>query len=360
MFEHMLPLGAFEPRPGGGMRLYGSKGNSAPPPDPRLVEAQIRSMGIQDDMIGEIMAASKAMQPMQEEQMRFGLDANRKAFEQSQEDRTYALERRGQLTGMQDKLIEEAKQFNTEDRRADIAGQAGADVEQAFGAQRESTARGMARMGISPESGRAAAMSGQMDVAQAAAKAGTMNMARTAARAEGMAMTDRATNALAGYPAMGMSTTGAGAGFAANGIGIANAGAAGRTAGFKDAGSMAGQMGQNATQMYGTQSRNYYGEQGGDSMGSILGGLGGLASGAAKLGLTFSDRRLKQDIEVVATHEPTGLTIYEFAYKTDPLRRFHGVMADEVRRVMPEAVHTDPDGFDRVDYARLGIEMVEV
>lgn len=362
MFDYdLLPLGAFEPRPCGGMRLYGGKGSSAPAPDPRLVEAQIRSMGIQDEMIGEIMAASKDMQPMQEEQMRFGLDANRKAFEQSQDDRAYALERRGQLSGMQDKLIDEAKQFNTEDRRADIAGQAGADVEQAFGAQRESTARGMARMGISPESGRMAAMSGQMDVAQAAAKAGTMNTARTAARAEGMALTDRATNALAGYPAMGMSTTGAGAGFAANGIGISNAGAAGRTAGFKDAGSMAGQMGQNATQMYGTQSRDYYQQGSGDSMGSILGGLGGLAAGAAKVAPFFmSDRRLKQDIEVVATHDLTGLTIYEFAYKADPSRRFHGVMADEVRKVVPEAVLTAPDGFDCVDYALLGIEMVEV
>ena len=74
------------------MRLYGGKGQSAPAPDPRLIEAQIRSMGIQDDMIGRIVASAEAMQPLQEEQMRFGLDANRTAFEQSQADRNYALE----------------------------------------------------------------------------------------------------------------------------------------------------------------------------------------------------------------------------------------------------------------------------
>lgn len=360
MYEHlMLPLGAFEPRPGGGMRLYGGKGNSAPPPDPRLIEAQIRSMGIQDDMIGRIVASAEAMQPLQEEQMRFGLEANRTAFEQSQADRQYALERRGQLTGLQDQMISEARDFNAENRGAELAAQAGADVEQAFANQRQASGRAMARMGVNPNSGRSAAMDAQMSIAQATAKAGIQSGARQAARAEGRALTDRASNALSGYPAMGMSTTGSGAQFAASGIGLANSAAAGRTAGYGMAGSMAGQMGQNATNMYGTQSRDYYGQQGGDSVGSILGGLGGLALGVSKF-IPPSDRRLKQDIEVVGTHEPTGLTIYEFAYKSEPSRRFRGFMADEVRKVMPAAVVTGEDGFDGVNYSMLGFDMVEV
>jgi hypothetical protein len=37
-----------------------------------------------------------------------------------------------------------------------------------------------------------------------------------------------------------------------------------------------------------------------------------------------------------------------------------GVMADEVRKVKPEAVLRDEDGFDRVNYALLGIEFKEV
>ena len=360
MYEHlMLPLGAFEPKPGGGMRLYGGKGQSAPAPDPRLIEAQIRSMGIQDDMIGRIVASAEAMQPLQEEQMRFGLDANRTAFEQSQADRQYALERRGQLTGLQDQMIGEARDFNAENRGAELAAQAGADVEQAFANQRQASGRAMARMGINPNSGRSSAMDAEMSMAQATAKAGIQGSARQAARAEGRALTDRASNALAGYPAMGMSTTGSGAQMAANGIGLVNSAAAGRTAGYGMAGGMAGQMGQNATNMYGTQSRDYYGQQGGDSFGSILGGLGGLATWASRF-MTPSDRRLKQDIEAVGTHEPTGLTIYEFAYKFDPSRRFRGFMADEVRKVMPAAVVTGEDGFDGVNYSMLGFEMVEV
>lgn len=266
-----------------GIRLYpGSKGGDMPAPDPALIQAQIKSMGYQDDAIQRIMANSDSLAPLQREQMQFGLDANRKAFENSQADRAYSLERRAALSGLQDKMIADADSFNSEAKQSELAGQAGADVEQAFAAQRGSTARNMARMGVNPESGRALAMGNQMDIAQAAAKAGGTNMARTAARSEGRAMTDRATNALAGYPAMGMQATGQGAQMAAGGINIANSGLQGLNSGFGAAGGMAGQMGQNATSMWGQQANAYnQSNQGGDTFGGIMGGLGGLAGGAA-------------------------------------------------------------------------------
>ncbi|NBT01440.1 MAG: hypothetical protein EBS61_12730, partial [Betaproteobacteria bacterium] len=89
----------------------------------------------------------------------------------------------------------------------------------------------------------------------AALLAGSKNMARRSARQEGYALTDRATNALAGYPAMGMAATGAGAGFAANGVNIANAGASGMNAGFGMASDVAGRMGANATGMFNAQAQ---------------------------------------------------------------------------------------------------------
>ena len=72
----------------------------------------------------------------------------------------------------------------------------------------------------------------------------------------------------------------------------------------------------------------------------------------------FSDRRLKENIELVG--EAQGFNIYEFGYKDIPGRRFRGVMADEVESVVPEAVVYDTDGFARVFYEMLGIEMTEV
>lgn len=102
--------------------------------------------------------------------------------------------------------------------------------------------------------------------------------------------------------------------------------------------------------------------QSGDSLGSLLGGIGGLVSGLSKAGVFGpSDRRLKENIEAIGRDERTGLTIYEFSYIDDPdMRRYQGVMADEVIAVDPHAVSFDEHGFARVNYARLGIEFKEV
>jgi hypothetical protein len=89
-------------------------------------------------------------------------------------------------------------------------------------------------------------------------------------------------------------------------------------------------------------------------MGLIGTGIG--AYGAFK----GSDRRLKQDIELVGRDERTMLHMYEFADKSDRSRRFLGVMADEAEAYMPEAVKEGEDGYKYVNYAMLGIEMVEV
>ncbi len=81
--------------------------------------------------------------------------------------------------------------------------------------------------------------------------------------------------------------------------------------------------------------------------------LGGAATGAGILG-KISDRRLKRDIERVGTG-PLGLPVYEFAYKWDePGTKRVGYMADEVERVMPEAVTDIGGGFKAVRYDMIG------
>jgi hypothetical protein len=65
---------------------------------------------------------------------------------------------------------------------------------------------------------------------------------------------------------------------------------------------------------------------------------------------TFSDRRLKTNIKRIGTH-PLGIGIYEFDYVWG--EHATGVMADEVKKVMPEAVIRDKSGYDMVDYSKL-------
>jgi len=263
-----------------GIRLYFKKGgSSAPPPDPRLIAAQIKSMGIQDSAIESMLRNSEAMLPIQMEQMRFGLDSAKQGYQQSQDDRSWMLNRRGSLSGLQDTLVKDARDFNSEERQSQLVGQALADVNSGFSNARNQQSRQLSRMGVNPSSGRALAAGNQASIAQAAVSAGAANQARAAGRQEGYAMTDRATNALAGYPAMGMAATGAGAGFGMAGNGLANSALAGMNAGAGQAASVAGAMGSNATNMYGQQQQAYSQGQANDAAGSAALGsaVGGIA-----------------------------------------------------------------------------------
>lgn len=72
-----------------------------------------------------------------------------------------------------------------------------------------------------------------------------------------------------------------------------------------------------------------------------------------------SDRRLKENIVLVGEDAATKLPLYEFNYRRDQTRRYRGVMSDDVRRLHPGAV-VEVSGYDRVNYAALGLELVEL
>ena len=62
----------------------------------------------------------------------------------------------------------------------------------------------------------------------------------------------------------------------------------------------------------------------------------------------FSDERLKEDAAPVGKLND-GQTVWKYRYKGDPVARL-GLMAHEVERHAPEAVHTHPSGFKMVEY----------
>lgn len=282
----MLPANAFRPRCGrfGPMTLEGGKGDSAPPPDPRLTAAQIKSMGIQDKALQQMMATNNRLAPLQQEQLQFGLDTSRVAYNQSQADRIYALERRGLQTEMQDRIAAQANEFNQPGRMEQMADEANADVDSAFSNVRGQSQRAMARRGINLSSGRAAALDQSLNIDQASAKANAANRVRAAARQEGYALTDRANNALAGYATQASSLSGAGAGYGSNGLSLANSGLAGLNSGWGQVNQGAASLGQNAGNMYNTQMNAWVQGQNAKSeaSGALVGGL--MTMGGAVLG----------------------------------------------------------------------------
>lgn len=113
------------------------------------------------------------------------------------------------------------------------------------------------------------------------------------------------------------------------------------------------QVNQANTDVAGIQNQGYQNQmsrynaqqQGINNLFSLGGSLGGAA-------ILASDRRLKRDIKRIG-ETSQGIPLYEYRYIWDGVETRHrGVMADEVRKVIPEAVLT-VNGFDMVDYSRI-------
>jgi hypothetical protein len=99
-------------------------------------------------------------------------------------------------------------------------------------------------------------------------------------------------------------------------------------------------QGQAANQAYGIQ-------QAGNN--ATTQGLFSALGTAAMFAPKFSDRRLKSNIVQVGTH-PLGIGIYEYDIFGN---RERGVMADEVAKVMPDAIVPHESGFMMVNYGKL-------
>jgi len=111
-----------------------------------------------------------------------------------------------------------------------------------------------------------------------------------------------------------------------------------------------------ANAQYNAQLANYNAQQAGAN--NMMGGLFGL--GSASLGNTSlfaSDPVVKENIQRIGELD-NGLILYTFEYK-DEYKDEHGhgthigVMADEVEKLMPEAIEMHPDGYRMVNYAKV-------
>lgn len=91
-------------------------------------------------------------------------------------------------------------------------------------------------------------------------------------------------------------------------------------------------------------------------------GWGQLLGQGLSLGLMFSDERVKADIDDIdgdeALEKLNLLSGHEYRYKGDTTRT-GGVMAQDVEKVMPEAVVSTPGGIKAVDYGRITGLLVE-
>lgn len=316
--------------------------SSPPPPDysglERVAQSQLDFAKEQyAEMKPFVTRLSTTMADAQQEQMRQARDYY------DYQTQTFRPVERG--------LVQQAQEFDTEAYRQQMASRAMADAAQAFQNAQQMTTRDLARRGVGPGSGNALAMQNQNALALASMQAGGATSARQQAEQMGWARK--------------MDVVGLGRGLAgASTAAYQGATGAGQTA-ANTAMSAGNQYMQGLQQGAGTlgtvlnaQTSSYNaGLQQADPFATIVGmGIGGWAGG----GFKGSDRRIKENIELVGRDERTGLNLYEFSYKNGSGKRFVGVMADEVQPKYPEAIYTMPDGYMAVNYTMLGIEMQEV
>ena len=278
-------------------------------------------------------------------------DAQQQQMTQAQDYYDYA---KSTFRPVEQGLVKQAQEFDTEAYRQQLAAKAAADAAKAFQGSQGVAMREATRRGINPNSGAFGAASNANAMGLAAMQAGAANQARQQAEQMGWARK--------------MDVTGLGRGLAgASTAAYAGATGAGQAAGgtMMSAGNQYMQGLQGASGTMGNlvnaqvSANNSYNQSQGEMLGGLV-GAGAKLGAAAMPYMLASDRRLKENIEVVGRDERTMLPLYEFEYKGGTGKRFLGVMADDVEQRFPQAVFTMPDGFKAVNYTMLGIEMVEV
>ena len=242
-------------------------------------------------------------------------------------------------------IVADAQNYDTAARRNQAAGRAMADVEQQFGNEAAQQQRAMTRMGVNPSSGKFAAMSTQMAMAQAAAKAGAASKARDNVELQGYARKMDAANMGRGLASS--QATSAGVALNAGNNAVNNAGTP-----LTQANNAMATMGQGfGTAIQGNNSAgNLYGQAaqiaGKDSglmgaLGGIAGQFAGSSAGSAWLA-GLSDKNKKTNIKPVSDEQALD------AVKSTPVSKWDykpgagdggthiGPMAQDVNRSMGE------------------------
>lgn len=338
-------------------------GKSAPAPDYTELAAASREAVAAGRELGNRQIDFSERQydelkPLFESIAALQMEAQRDQIDQAQDYYQYMQET---FRPVERGIVEDAMAFSTESYRERMAGEAAAAAGRAFTNLQRSASRADAARGLNPNSPAARALRQQANVEMAASRSQQMTGARDRAESLGYARQLDAAGLGRGLPgaSAGAYAGSVGAGSAAVGTSMAAGNqymaGLGQGAGTMMSGYQTGMQGYGNIVNSQTSIYNNAMNAQGEFLGSVM-GLGGRL-GAAYLG---SDRRLKEDIKFLHEDMNSGLNVYEFSYVGEPNRRFIGVMADEVEEVFPEAVHYGEDGYASVDYAAIGMRMIEV
>lgn len=323
----------------------GKGSSSAPAPDPQIGAAALKQAETGEAWLSFAKDAFAVSEERQKEldaltnrvtEQQLGLATDQAKWSREDRDRYNTV-----YKPIEDDFIKEATNYATEERQAEAAAEARADVQTAAANNRAATERANASMGVTPGSGRFTGVQAASDLGTTLAEAGAANTSRQAVRDKGLALKADVANLGKGLPAQ--AAAGAGGSVAASGTALGGAQgtnsqalAASTIMNAGYGGAMQGYAGQASTlnQSYGLQldawkTQQQMKAQNAAGIGSFLGGVGGLI---------FSDEELKENKEEIDDGEALealkSMPVEEWDYKEGVADEGHhvGTYAQDFQR----------------------------
>lgn len=170
---------------------FGGKG-SAPDPNPGMIasaEAAKTTAAAQERIAAKTLDFYKQQYEEFKPSLQKVLQAEMDIMgENRQRASEYSAYEKSTFRPVEQALVDQAKKYNTEAKREELASAATSDVAQAFDVARDQQNRQLAAAGIRPNSGRFAALNQTMLTQEALARAGAQNTARSMATDKGTAL----------------------------------------------------------------------------------------------------------------------------------------------------------------------------
>lgn len=219
-----------------------------PPPDPRMFAALDKQLAQGDAMLDFVKSsyADNKIRLGEQDRLNGQVINQQMRLADSAESRADDAYKFYQQTGrpLVEQSINDARQWDSEDNRADARGRAVAGATQQFDAAQGMQNRNLERMGVNPNSGKFLALNNQLMTQRALGTAGMATNADESRRLQGVGLRQQAGNMVNGMPAQAMGWAG-----------------------------QAGQMGSSASGIGATNISNAMGVQG-----QMIGGFGGAAN----------------------------------------------------------------------------------
>lgn len=201
---------------------------AAPTPDPAIGQAALKQAQLGEQWMSFAKDAYAVSQVRQAELDSLTKEVTQKQIGLADEAASNARKDRQRYESVflpaEDAFIDKARNYGSAEHQAEAAAEAGAEIQTQAGMARQAAERRNAAMGVAPDSGRAATLDRQSEIATALGTADAQNRARQGVRDKGLALEADIVNLGRGLPAQASAGASQSAALGSNAVGLTGQG----------------------------------------------------------------------------------------------------------------------------------------